>query len=261
MRVETFLFLGAAVAEEPLFGGLWFWMRWLCLGLMALLHGLIRIVGSPGLAIVLLAGCVRLIMLPFTLLAERWQRDVNAQESRLQPRLAAIKASFRGEEQTRRILAAHRELGIHPLYRFKSAFGFLIQIPVLLGAYYMLKEDPALAGARFLWISDLTQPDRLMSLPFQVPYFGGYLNLLPFLMTAVTVIASLRFDDGSLSPDLLRRQRRALYWMAAVFFVLFYRFPAGMVLFWTMNNVFYAVMSHLRKHRRGGPGDCAAIAP
>ena len=85
------------------FSGLWFWMRWLCLGLTALLHGLIRLAGSPGFAIVLLAVCARIIMLPFTILAEKWQREVNVQDSKLQPLLAAISGVRSGTRRDRQV--------------------------------------------------------------------------------------------------------------------------------------------------------------
>ena len=58
-------------------------------------------------------------------------------------------------------------------------------------------------------------------------------------MTLVTVLSSLLHRDESLSGPLLRRQRQRLHWMAALFFVLFYTFPAGMVLYWTTSNVLH----------------------
>jgi len=65
------------------------------------------------------------------------------------------------------------------------------------------------------------------------------LNLLPVLMTLVTVLSALTQRDDSLTNDLLRRQQRQLYLMAGGFFLLFYTFPAGMVLYWTANNVWH----------------------
>ena len=56
-------------------------------------------------------------------------------------------------------------------------------------------------------------------------------------MTAMSLLSTRFHSDRSLSPELLGKQRRNLYWIAAAFFVLFYTFPAGMVLYWTTNNV------------------------
>ena len=212
-------------------------MRWLSLGLLLLLGLLYEVVGNEGVAILLLAPCVKLLMRPLTATAERWQRGVNATRSQLQPRIDEIKASSSGAERSQRLFALHREHGVSPFYGLKSLLGVLIQIPVFIAAYHMLDENFALSHVSFLWIADLAEPDRVATLPFAIPFFGDSLNLLPFVMSAVTLLSSRLHDDGTLAPELLRRQRYSLYGMAFAFFALFYSFPAGMVLYWTSNNL------------------------
>jgi len=228
-------------ADPPLkallFAHLWFWMRWLALGLTLLLSALRSVVGNAGIAIILLAPCVKVLMRPLSALAERWQRDVNETRTRLQPEIEAIRASARGAERSRRLLELHREHGVTPFYGLRSLLSVAIQVPVFFAAYHALDECFALAGVPFLWIADLTQPDAFATLPHALPYFGGTLNLLPFVMTATTLLSSRQHDDGTLTPELLRRQRLGLYALALAFFLLFYPFPAGMVLYWTSNNL------------------------
>jgi len=233
-------------AEDPVLSGvlfqeLWFWMRWLTLGLLFLWEGLSRLVTVAGVAIVLTSLAVKILMLPLTTVATRWQRDVNEKQSLLLPRIREIKSSSKGEERHRRILELHERSGIHPMFALKSLLGVAIQVPVFFAAYHMLGENFDLNGVAFLWIRDLAMPDRLATLPFHVPFFGNGLNVLPFLMTGVTLLSSWAVDDPSLSPELRARQRRNLYLMAAAFFVLFYTFPAGMVLYWTTNNVLHFI--------------------
>jgi YidC/Oxa1 family membrane protein insertase len=230
-----------------LFQELWFWMRWLTLGLLLLWEGLARIVTVAGLAIILTSLAVKILMLPLTTVATRWQRDVNTKQSLLSPQIREIKSSSKGEERHRRILELYERSGVHPMFALKSLLGVAIQVPVFFAAYHMLGENFDLNGVAFLWIRDLALPDRLATLPFYVPFFGDGLNVLPFLMTGVTLLSSWAVDDPSLSPDLRARQRRNLYLMAAAFFALFYTFPAGMVLYWTTNNVI-----HLAKEARAG---------
>lgn len=231
-----------AVAPELtglLFASLWNWLRALSFGLLTILQFWQGLVGNWGLAIILLSVSVKLLMWPLTWVAERWQADVNRIQSRLQPELAAIKAGYRGEEAHERTLAVYRQHGVSPFYTLKSLAGFLIQIPIFIAAFDMLGENFGLAGASFLWIRDLALPDRLAALPGAIPYFGGHLNLLPFVMTAFTVLAARLQEDPSLAPALRGGQRLRLYGMAALFFVLLYTFPAGMVLYWTTNNVLH----------------------
>jgi len=222
--------------ERMLFSGLWSWLRALSFALLFLLRGLTAVVGHPGVAIVALALSVKLLLLPLTTVAERLQEQVNATQARLQPGIDAIKAAHRGEERARRTLAVYRAEGVHPLYTLKSLLGVLIQLPVFIAVFDMLAEDFDLHRVSFLWIPDLSRPDELLRLPMCVPFFGCHLNLLPFLMSGISLAALWRFRSRVLTPTLARRQRRNLAAMTLLFFLLFYTFPAGMVLYWTSTN-------------------------
>jgi YidC/Oxa1 family membrane protein insertase len=225
--------------SEMLFAALWDFLRALCFGMLVLLGWLQELVGSYGLAIILLSLTVKVLMSPLTMLADRWQADVNRQHTLLKPDLDEIKRTYKGEEAHRRVLAVYKKHNVSQFYTFKSAAGFLIQIPVFIAAFDMLAENIALNEVAFLWIDNLAKPDRLARLPFVIPFFGGALNLLPFLMTALSALAAWLQADDTLSADLQRQQSIRLYLMSAAFFVLFYTFPAGMVLYWTSSNLFH----------------------
>jgi YidC/Oxa1 family membrane protein insertase len=235
--------------EAMLFSGLWSWLRALSLALQSLFRGLTALVGHPGVAIIALAICVKILLLPLTVVADRLQEQVNATQARLRPGIDAINAAHRGEERARRTLALYRDAGVHPLYTLKSLLGFLIQIPAFIAVFDMLAEDFNLYRASFLWIPDLSRPDELLRLPGCLPLFGCYLNLLPFLMSSVSLAALLRFRSAVLTPPLIRRQRRNLSGMNLLFFLLFYTAPAGMVLYWTSTNAVQLVILELRRLR------------
>lgn len=223
-----------------LFTGQWQPLRWLSIGLLHLLQWISAVVPVAGLAIILLSLAVKILLAPLTAVADRWQREVNRIQNELQPRLAAIKREFRGEEAHRRTLQAYAELGVHPLFTLKCLAGFAIQVPVFIAAYHMLADNYALSGAGFLWIADLASPDRVAEMG-TVPFFGSHLNLLPFVMTALSIAAAFIQRDPSLSAELQAKQRRHLLWLAGAFLLLFYTFPAGMVLYWTANNFWHLV--------------------
>jgi YidC/Oxa1 family membrane protein insertase len=234
---------GALARADPqlgrlLFSGLWFWLRPLSFGLLFLLRGLTELIGHPGLAIIALAASVKILLLPLTMVAERLQDQVNATQGRLQPGIDAIKAAYRGEERTRRTIALYREQGVHTLYTLKSLAGFAIQLPMFVAVFDMLAEDFDLQRVPFLWIRDLSRPDALVGLPACVPFFGCDLNVLPFLMSSVSLATLLRFRSAVLTPPMVRRQRRNLMVITGLFFLLFYTFPASMVLYWTSTNSF-----------------------
>jgi len=227
------------VLTQMLFAALWEPLRWLCYGLLFLLGLIMRWVDNPGVGIILLSLLAKLILWPLTRIADRWQQEVNRTQGRLQPRLAEVRRHYKGEEAHNRTLQVYREEGVHPLFTMKSLAGFAIQVPMFIAAFDMLADNFALSGQSFLWIDDLTAPDRIAALPVAIPFFGADLNLLPAVMTLLTVLAALTQHDDSLTPEMLRRQRLQLYAMAVAFFLLFYTFPAGMVLYWTANNFWH----------------------
>ena len=239
--------------ERLLLSGLWWWLRALALGLLWLLREWTAWLGHPGVAVIALAVSVKMLLLPLAAFAERLQERVNATQARLQPGLDAINAAHRGEERTRRTLALYRELGVHPLYTLQSLAGFLIQIPVFIAVFDMLAEDVDLSRVPFLWIRDLSRPDAVAALPACVPFFGCELNLLPFLMSGVSLATLLRFRSPVLTPTLVRRQRRNLAGMTLLFFLLFYTFPAGMVLYWTSTNAFQLLSQEVTRRWRARP--------
>jgi len=88
-----------------------------------------------------------------------------------------------------------------------------------------------------------------MNLPFLIPFFGESFNLLPLLMMLVTALGAFFFQDQHLKGTLLKQQKRKLYLMAFAFFILFYTFPAGMVLYWTTANSLQLIKALVVKHK------------
>jgi len=220
-----------------LYAGLWFWLRWICFALFHLLVGIKMVIPSWGLAVMALSLAVNVLMLPLSRIAERFQQQVNETEARLAPEMQRIKKNYKGEEQSAKILALYKTERVHPLYSLKSLMGVAVVIPVFIGAFDMLAENIHLLNTGFLWISDLSRPDEFFRMPFRLPFFGAEFNLLPFLMTGLSVVASALHNPLAMNPELRKKQLRNMLLLAVTFFVLFYTFPAGMVLYWTTNNL------------------------
>jgi len=235
--------------EHLMYSGLWFWLRWISQAFYYLLSGIVLLVPHWGLAIMLLSVLVSILMQPLSRIADRLQNQVQATDARLSPILSDIKKTYKGAEQSERIIAMYKEAGVHPLYSLKSLAGVLVVIPVFIGAFDMLAENIHLSGEAFLWIADLSRPDAFMKLPFRLPFFGEYLNLLPFIMTGFSFIASKLHTHPAMDAALQRRQSRSLVLMSLGFLILFYTFPAGMVLYWTSNNMI-SVVKMLWKRRK-----------
>jgi len=232
---------GAPVLEAMMYSGLWFWLRWICQALYLLLGAIAMLVPHWGMAVVILSVLVGLLMRPLNTIADRLQNEVQQIEAHLEPLLSEIKKNHKGQQQSEKILALYKEEGVHPLYSLKSLMGVFVVIPVFIGAFDMLAENIHLAGECFLWIKDLSHPDAFAALPFSLPFFGSQLNLLPFIMTGFSFIASKLHHHPAMSASQQRKQSRNLVMMSLGFLILFYTFPAGMVLYWTTNNLISVV--------------------
>ena len=239
----------ASELESLMYSGLWFWLRWICQALYYLLNAIVMLVPQWGLAVMVLSLMVGLLMRPLSKIADRLQDQVHEIDARLAPTLAGIKKNHKGAEQSEKIIAMYKEAGVHPLYSLKSLAGVFVVIPVFIGAFDMLAENIHLSGESFLWIADLSHPDMFLLMPFSLPFFGGYLNLLPFIMTGFSFVASKLHSHPAMDAPQRRKHARNLLLMSVGFLILFYTFPAGMVLYWTTNNLI-SVVKTLWKRRK-----------
>ncbi|MDT8450895.1 MAG: membrane protein insertase YidC [Wenzhouxiangellaceae bacterium] len=222
-----------------LFPDLWNWMRGISIALLVVLGWLHALVPNWGLAICLLAVLVRALLWPVGRWALASQQRFSEMQNTIQPRIREIKVRYKGGEQSERILALYEKHDISPLAGLKPLLIVLIQIPIFVAMFHVLGQAWELRQASFLWIDSLAEPDRLFRFGFDVPFFGAWFNLLPVLMAATT-LATIKLSPAPASSAAERRRQNIfLVLMAAGFFLLFYPFPAGMVLYWSMANILH----------------------
>lgn len=228
-----------------MFSGLWGWMRTLCFWLLDLLQWLADITGNWGVAIILVALLVRLFTYPFARRALREQKRFNEIQERLKPALKEIKQKYKGGEQSERIIALYKAHKVSPAAGIKPLLIVLLQLPVFVALFQILEQAPALRGAGFLWIGDLARPDRTASLGVHLPWFGDTLNLLPVIMVATIMLGAVTAPGETWTDAAYRRRLLASGAMAIVFFVIFYSFPAGLVLYWITANLLHVAQQLL----------------
>lgn len=196
-----------------------------------------------GFGIFLFALAMRLLMWPISSLTKKYQLAVNEHRANLNPIHAEIKKSLKGQQAHEALMKSYKDRGVSPYYTLKPLMITLIGLPVLIAIFNMLGEVNALNRSSFLWIDSLAYPDDFATLPFSIPVFGNRLNLLPFFMTIITIISAKLLTDKKLAAKDLDRQKRNLIGMAVLFFFLFYNFPSGMVLYWTLASTLALILS------------------
>lgn len=189
---------------------------------------------SWATALILLALSLKLLMAPISMLTMRWQTEVSLHREALDPLHREIKATLKGEKAHKALMKTYKERGITPYYTLKPFLATAIGLPILIAVFNMLGEIYDIRNTSFLWADSLAYPDNFAQLNFNIPFFGNRINLFPMAMTAVTAYAAFSMRDEKVGRAEHLRQRRGLLWMAAAFFFLFYNFPSGMILYWTM---------------------------
>lgn len=228
-----------------LFSDLWTWMRWLCLGLYHLLAAIHYIIPSWGWAIIFLALVVRLLLYPLGIKAQKSQKRFIESQKLMRPELIKIKETYKGGEQSEKILQLYKKYNVSPFAGLKPLIVVLVQLPILIALFHVLGNVFELRDASFLWIETLAQPDKLFSFGIDIPILGEYFNLLPFLMAGVTLMTFKLSPAPTVDKKEKKSQNFFLLLMTVIFFFLFYSFPAGMVLYWTFANVFQIVQQKL----------------
>ena len=197
-----------------------------------------KVSGSNGISIIGVSIGVTLLCLPLYIVAEKWQEKERLLEKELQPGIERIKKTFRNDERYMMTSTFYKEKHYHPLMALRSSFGLLIQIPFFMAAYTFLSNLSSLSNSSFFFIRNLGAPDALFSVK------GFAFNILPITMTLINIIAGAIYTHGFKLKDKLQ-----IYIMALVFLVLLYNSPSGLVLYWTMNNIFSLVKNIFYKFK------------
>ncbi|MDR1905149.1 MAG: YidC/Oxa1 family membrane protein insertase [Treponema sp.] len=186
-----------------------------------------KIFDNPSIAVIGVSFAVTFLCLPLYIVAENWQHREREIIKKLKPKIDKIKSVFKGDEQYMILSTYYRQNHYHPVYALRNSFGILIQIPFFIAAYSYLSRLEVLNGSSFLFIRDMSVPDASLSI-------GNLkINILPIMMILINGISGAVYTSGLSGKD-----KAQVYGTAALFLVLLYNSPAGLVLYWTMNNVF-----------------------
>ncbi|MCR5762426.1 MAG: membrane protein insertase YidC [Treponema sp.] len=185
---------------------------------------------NEGISIIGVSIGVTVLCLPLYAVAEKWQQKERNIQEKMKSSVDRIKKAFKGDEQYMMITAFYKENHYHPMMALRSSFGLLIQIPFFMAAYSYLSNSTEIAEKSFLFIKNLSVPDSLFSIN------GFSINVLPIAMTAINIIAGIVYTKG-----FSLKEKVPIYGMALIFLIILYASPAGLVLYWTMNNIFSLV--------------------
>lgn len=188
-------------------------------------------VGNYGVAIIIITILQKVAFYPLT---QKSHKSMQAMQT-LQPKILAIKEKYKNNPQkaNQETMELYKRHGVNPL---GGCLPMLVQLPIFLALYNALLGSVEMWRAPFtLWITDLSAPDALFTLPFAVPYLGASFPVrgLPLIM-GVSMFIQQKMSPTGGDP---RQAKMMLFMMPIVFTVMFWGFPSGLVLYWLINNV------------------------
>jgi YidC/Oxa1 family membrane protein insertase len=190
------------------------WLTIIAWPLFWLLEKFHELSGNWGVAIILLTVLIKLIFFPLSAASYKSMAKMKL----VTPRLTKLREMYGNDRQrmNQAMMELYKTEKINPL---GGCFPILVQIPVFIALYWVLLAAIELRHAPFiLWIKDLSALD---------PYY-----VLPILM-AITMVLQTKLNP--VPPDPV--QAKIMKFMPYVFSIFFFFFPAGLVLYWLVNNI------------------------
>ena len=196
---------------------------WFCRGLLDLLNLIHRVVPNYGWSIVVLTFLVRLVLLPLSRKSQKSMRKM----SELQPKMKEINEKYKDDPQKRQAetMRLYAENHVNPL---AGCLPMLIQLPIFIALFTVLRSSVELRFAPWLWVADLSAPEGLFKEWFP---FGG-LNVLPIAMAATMALQSLLTPSAG-DP---KQQRMMAVMMPLMMLYFFYGYASALSLYWAVSQ-------------------------
>ncbi len=232
--------LGNVLDQSRLLG----WLESILKFFLKLFYSLIP---NWGVAIVLLVVLIKIVLYPFT----RKSFESSSKMQALTPKINELREKYKSNptKMNQEMAALYKKEGVSP---FGGCLPLLLQMPVFFALYYLLNSEFSLRGAVFIpgWITDLSQPESILHLPFTIPIIGwSDIRALPIIYVGTQLISSRLMQNPDVATS--KNMRMITYLMPAMFFFILYNAPSGLILYWTVMNILtVAQQMYMNRHRR-----------
>jgi YidC/Oxa1 family membrane protein insertase len=186
------------------------------------------VIPSMGLVIILLAILVKSAVYPLT----KSSYKSMAKMRELQPRMEEIREEYADdqEKQQEEMMKMYKETGVNPI---GGCLPMLLQYPILISLWIFLPTSIDIRQESFLWAHDLSVPDVVLNLPFEIPLYGDYVAGFTVLM-GLSMVVSMSLQGGGSGGGQMKYLK---YFFPIVIFFIFNRFAAGLSLYYLFYNI------------------------
>jgi len=192
-----------------------------------------RFIPNYGVVLIVFSILVKIVVYPLTRKSYVSMREMQ----KLQPMMNDLKEKYGKDPQriNKEMMKLYKEHGVNPL---SGCIPTLLQMPLLWSIFLVFRNTIQLRQAPFvLWINDLSSPDTIL-LPFTLPFIGNALHIIPLFMGA-----TMFFQQKMTMKD--PKQKAMVYFMPIFLTFIFYSFPSGLNLYYTLFNLFSMIQQKI----------------
>lgn len=192
-------------------------------------------ISNYGVLIILFATAVKLILSPLTIKSYRSM----AAMKELQPQMKEIQEKYKDnpQKQQKATMALYKKNKVNPL---GGCLPMLLQFPILITLWRFFQNSILLRQESFLWVSDLSAPDYIISFPFTIPFLGDQLAGLVILMSLSMMLQSKLTSNSSAggSNNPMAQQMKIMqYFLPFMLLFVFNKFASGLSLYYLVFNI------------------------
>lgn len=214
------------------------WLGWLETILKWILQIIQKVVKNWGVSIIVMTLLIKLLMFPFT----RKQSLSTIKMKELQPKIQEIQLKYKDNPQKmqQQMANLYKSSGYNPL---SGCLPLIVQFFILFAMYNLFNNYYEFYGSEFIpgWITDLSSGDSVYHLGFNIPFLGDNIRLLPIIYLASQLLYGKITGTGSSGGVSNVQMKIMMYGMPIIFFFVFYNFPSGLILYWTVSNIFQMI--------------------
>ena len=220
--------------EQAMVFSNWGWLDVLAKGIFSLMQWIHKIIPNWGVCIILISLIIYGAMYPLTLSGMSSMRRMQE----IQPKLTQLREQHKNNPQrlNKEIMELYKEHRVNPL---GGCLPLFLQMPFFYALYYVMWRSVAFKGAGFLWIKDLSAPDRLFIFPYKLPLLEvNELNILPLVMAGLMFLQQKASAKNMViaDPQQAASQKMMMTILPVMMGVLFYKMASGWLIYFIMSS-------------------------
>lgn len=193
-------------------------------------------IANYGIIILILTLIVKILISPLTYksyLSSAKMRLLKPEADKLNEKYPKPEDALKKQQA---MMALYKSAGVNPM---GGCIPLLIQLPILYAMFRFFPASIELRGEHFLWADDLSSYDSILTLPFNIPFYGNHVSLFALLMAASMFIYSrINYNQTAGSaPQMAGMKFMMLYLMPIMMLFFFNNFASGLNYYYLLSNI------------------------